>query len=797
MQKIHRAYRTQSTIKIDAQLEELDWQKAPVASDFVQSAPDPSAKASQAAKVRLLYDDKAIYLAAELLDSKPDSILKQLSPRDELKITDWFGIIIDAYQDGQNGLGFFVTPSGVQVDMKYSAVNGGGSSALSGDTNWDAVWDSKVRMTTEGWIVELKIPYSALRFPNQKEQRWNINYARMIRRNREELFWNEVDYNGGGLLVQSGQLIGIQDIQSPVRLSATPFISYYIENYNDETQNNWVRSFNGGMDIKYGINDAFTLDMTLIPDFGQTQSDNQVLNLTPFEVRFDENRQFFTEGTELFNKGGLFYSRRVGGRLLYAGEVEDQLLKGEEVVDNPQEAQLYNATKVSGRTKGGLGVGIFNATASETRATIRHQESGDTRSFVTNPLTNYNVMVFDQNLRNNSFVTLINTNVWREGEAYEANTTGTTFSLRNKKNSYAVSGRAVLTQKYYGEGDTDLGHKYNASIEKISGRTQFALGYNVESDTYDPNDLGFLFNNNERNFWGSLRYNRNKPLGPFNSFGGGMYAQYSRLYAPDKFTDFGINFWTFAVTRNFFAFGASTYIEPVATFDYFEPRTDDFSRYYAFPTSTNVNAWISTDYRKRFALDANVAFRGFNEEGRRNVELNLSPRFRFNDKLSLQTEIGIYNLYQNVGYVDDMEDGEIIFGRRDLNTVELILEPSYIFNDRMSLNFRMRHYWSRVSYNSFHQLAEDGQLARSNYEEYRDNSFNALNIDMVYRWRFAPGSDLFAVWKMAIIGSADEQETVEYHYNNSLRRLGQLPQSNSVSVRFIYFLDYLALKKKA
>src|SRR5690606_30343996 len=132
----------------------------------------------------------------------------------------------------------------------------------------------------------------------------------------------------------------------------------------------------GGMDVKYGINDAFTVDLTLIPDFGEAQSDNQVLNLSPFEVKFDENRQFFTEGVELFNKGGYFYSRRVGGRPIHYWDVEDSLGEGEEILENPLETQLYNATKISGRTSKGLGLGFFNAVAGSSFAKIK-KENGE------------------------------------------------------------------------------------------------------------------------------------------------------------------------------------------------------------------------------------------------------------------------------------------------------------------------------------------------------------------------------------------------------------------------------------
>jgi hypothetical protein len=204
-----------------------------------------------------------------------------------------------------------------------------------------------------------------------------------------------------------------------------PYISAYANNYpyNTPGKRNTAYNLNGGLDVKYGINESFTLDMTLVPDFGQVQSDNQVLNLSPFEVRFNENRQFFTEGTELFNKGGFFYSRRIGGKPLGYGNVEGQLQEGEKIVENPSTSRLVNASKISGRTDRGLGIGIFNAVSPNMYATVENEE-GEQRKFSRSLLSNYNIVVFDQSLKNNSYVSLINTNVTRAGHTYDANVTG-------------------------------------------------------------------------------------------------------------------------------------------------------------------------------------------------------------------------------------------------------------------------------------------------------------------------------------------------------------------------------------
>jgi hypothetical protein len=791
------ALRVETEIKIDGLLNEPEWLSVGAADSFVQTSPDPGQPSRQRTEVRILYNDVAIFIGAILYDTKPDSILQELTDRDQLGNTDYFGVMIDAYQDGINGVGFVVTPTGVQYDTKYSALgNGNGNSVQSGDTNWDAVWDARTHRNEEGWIVEMVIPYSAIRFPNKPEQRWNINFVRQLRREREESFWNPVNPEQAGLFNQAGELEGIREIRSPLRLSATPFVAGYVENLHDANNdpvNSWGRSFNAGMDIRYGINDAFTLDMTLIPDFGEAISDNQVLNLSPFEVRFNENRQFFTEGVELFNKGGLFYSRRVGGQPLRYWDAEDQVGDHEEMVFNPSNTQLINATKISGRTQQGTGLGLFNAVSGRSFATIRNVETGEERDFETNPLTNYSVLVFDQNLKNNSYVTLLNTNVWRAGEAYDANVSGMQFELRNKANSYGLEGGGAISQKYFTE-QTDLGHTYRLSFSKLNGQWRWGLNYGEESHTYDPNDLGFLYNNNSRNWSGWLSYNRFKPFGAFNRGGAEVWMEYNRLYSPGVFNNMGFNLNGWLTTRKFFAFGLWTYFQPLASHDYFEPRTE--GRFLVIPASANIGSWISTDYRKKLAFDLEANYRKYDEDGRWRINIWMGPRYRFSDKWNMRVSTAMSYFPNDIGFTTFDDNDQPIMGRRDWVTVENAIQSNFTFSNRMVLSFRLRHYWSGVQYETLFDLKADGTLSPSDYEGFRDNSFNAFNIDCIYRWRFAPGSDIFIIWKNSILGYADEMETVRYDYGRSVEQLFELPQRNSLSLKLIYYLDYQLITSK-
>ncbi len=801
--------RTEAKIKIDGVMDEIAWQESPLITDFIQNEPNPGQPASQKTEVRILYDNTAIYVGAILYDD-PDSIMQVLSLRDELDNTDWFGLVIDAYRDGNNGVGFIVSPRGIQLDLKWFA-SGGDDFGGGEDINWNAVWNSAAKITAEGWVAEMAIPYSALRFPGNSEQTWNMNFGRQVRRNRQTSFWNEVKPDINGFVNQAGVVTGIKDIKAPPRLSATPFIAAYFENYFDKNaapKSTWGRNFNGGMDIKYGISDAFTLDMTLIPDFGQVQFDNQVLNLSPFEVQFDENRQFFTEGTELFNKGGLFYSRRVGGTPIHYHEAYQQLEAGEEVVRNPATTQLYNASKFSGRNKKGLGIGVFNATSAPAYALIRSDEGGE-RSFQTSPLTNYNVVAFDQNLKNNSYFTFVNTNVMRSGGDYDANVTGAVFEFRNKANTYSLKGDGAVTQKYY-TGNTDLGHKYGLAFEKNGGVIQYSLGYNVKSYDFDPNDLGFLPNPNEKFLSFNGGYNIFKPFGKFNSARFSIWSTYNRLQQPDAFQNFNVGLHAFMFTKTFFAFGSWFEAEPVITYDFFEPRSDDFSRYYTFPRNYNFGSFISTDYSKKVALDVETNFRKFQEEGRWRWNLSISPRWRVNDHLNFIWNANLSVWPNDVGWAPALESSEgystlpvdaILFSIRDREIVEHALRAAYTFNNKMGVSLRARHYWSRVQYNKFPLLDEAGLLQPTAYtgmgedgKSLHDTNFNIFTVDMVFTWRFAPGSDLFVVWKESIF-SADSQ--IQYNYVENARNLFHNPQTNSFSIKVIYYLDYLTLRKKS
>src|SRR6187397_3631219 len=425
------AVKTDHSPKIDGILDDSVWQKAPVATDFIQNFPKAGELATVKTEVRILYDNSSIYIAAMLYDD-PASIRKQLTARDQEQQSDvdYFSVFFDTYNDNQNGFQFLVTSANVQTDAKLSSSFSGEFNSF-GDKTWDAVWESKTKMLENGWSVEIRIPYFSLRFTKKDMQDWGIQLMRFTRKNNERSCWNFFDPNVNGFLNQFGDLTGLKSIEPPLRLSFSPYLSGGINISPTPTgkKTEWLTS--GGMDLKYGISESFTLDATIIPDFGQVVSDNVVNNLTPYEIKFAENRPFFTEGTELFNKSGLFYSRRIGRTPTGYFSVKDMVETDPnlEMVKNPSITQLYNGIKFSGRTDKKLGIGVFNAVTAPMYAKVKDKTTGEETKINTEPLANYNIVVFHQALKGRSYLTFTNTNVMRNGMSRDANVSAFYFAL--------------------------------------------------------------------------------------------------------------------------------------------------------------------------------------------------------------------------------------------------------------------------------------------------------------------------------------------------------------------------------
>ncbi len=779
------AKRTTTAPKIDGSINDSVWMDAIPITDFIQFHPVLKAKASQASEVRILYDDNAIYVSAMLFDTSPDSILTQLGNRDDELNADGFGIEIDPYNQGSDAYSFRVTASGVQVDFKEN------------DLTYNAVWQSAVKLLDNGWSVEMKIPYSAIRFPNTKIHTWGLQFFRLIRRSRERIQWAPEEKGTANRLVYWGKLYGLSDIKPPFRLSFTPYLSAYIDHfpYHTEGISNYSKSISGGLDLKYGIDESFTFDMTLLPDFSQVQSDNYVKNLSPFETVYDEQRPFFTEAVDLFQKGDLFYSRRIGHIPTGFFDVESQLNLGEKIKKNPSQTKLINASKISGKNKKGLAIGFLNAITDNTYALIE-DSVGNTRKILTDPLSNYNIIVIDQTFKNNSDFYFINTNLVRDKHANNANVSAAGLTLIDKTNKWQFVSAGAISQIYQkqsllnNENSTDIGYRYNVGFSKIRGNFQASIWDETYNSNFSANDMGITFYNNYYNYGLSGSYNIYEPFGKFLNMSSTLQVHRSQNFTSLKPIDTQIQFNHNASTKKYFSYWLGCVIGPETDYDYYEPRVQD--RYYKqHPYKTS---WLgfSSDYRKPFAFDfqfnyINVPYVCYDE-----YQYYLRPIFRVNDKLSFNHSISLTKQFNDIGYVALDTVNNIIFGNRNRTTYENIFTGKYMFKNDLSLSLRVRHYWSKGVYDSFFTLNQTGDLnENSSYTGNHDFNFNSLNVDLVLAWQFASGSNLSIVWKNAIL--SDENMITQHFFDNFNRTLQQ-DQLNSFSIKMIYYLDYNYLK---
>ena len=759
--QVAHAFRIATPPAIDGMVTEPIWQTTPSATNFTQSRPFPKSRPTHRTEVWIAYDDDNLYIAALMHDSAPDSILQQLSQRDRVENSDEFGIWFSPYNDGINATGFTTTPRG--------AINDFIMNAEGADDAWNGVWEVQSQIHEGGWSTEMRIPWSQFRMPTLPEgeaQQWGMNMWRSVRRSGEDTVWNALDPTQDGMVNQGGLLLCIESIDTPPRIALFPYVSAYTQTAFDEVgQRVWASPINGGMDAKLGLGDAFTLDMTLVPDFGQVVTDNLVLNLSPYEVRFDENRPFFLEGTDLFNKGGLFYSRRVGS-----------------------EGQLFNATKFSGRTASSTGIGVFQAFSRDT--------VGDSDA-----LTAYNVTVVDQNLPNNGFVTALSTATVRSGERRDAYVQGVQYSLRNKSNRWALGGSAA--RNTMAQGDEALhqeGHQWGVNMAKTSGQWRGALGHYQESEFYNPNDLGYLAAPNEVATWGNLEYGIYKPFGSFNRMWWTLNSEVGHLYAPRAYSNWTWNAEWAAVTRTFWFNKLTIDGQPIEGQDWFASRIPELP--FTLPSSFGADFMTSTDYRRVVALDGFIR-----RTWRREVNdwqeffLRLAPRVRFSDRLSADYVWSLQARHNERGFADLVEGDESnevsLFGRRENTSHTHVLNANYMFTPRSSLSARIRHYWSVVDYHEFFELQSNGQLAATPWaSEFMDDNgqtsgydtnYNAWSVDLVYRWIFSPGSELTVVWKNTLNESGS---LLPDSYAQNWERMLTQGFTNSLSVRALYYLDY-------
>ena len=513
---------------LDGILDDPVWQRAIPVTGFRRDRPGDGLPAAERTEVRVAYTDDALYVGARLFDRDPSRISLLRGRRDSfMQPNDQFLVQLDSYHDHRTTFVFGVTPAGGRNDLV--APNDGFQGM---DAGWDPVWDAATRVDSLGWVAEMRIPFSQLRFREGDRQVWGVNFRRDILHAGEAVDWAWRPSTESGLASSFGHLLGLEDVRRPSRLEVLP---YAVTRASFDQRADPASPFDDGsvyggavgLDLKYGLTGGLTLDATVNPDFGQVEADPAVVNLTAFETFFEERRPFFVEGAGLFGFGGLeglrfFYSRRVGQRpAIRAGGPRGSF------VDQPTQSTILGAAKISGRTDSGWVVAFMNATTQRENARVTEAAGAPVSEVPVDPLSNITALRLRRDMRDgDSYVGMIATGVDRDlnhgifvlSLRDRAFTGGVDFLHRFANRTYALQGwvggshisgspnamqRAQRSSvRYYQRPDQDYvtfdpdrtslgGYAGELALRKIAGEWLYGFEASMISPGFEMNDAGF------------------------------------------------------------------------------------------------------------------------------------------------------------------------------------------------------------------------------------------------------------------------------------------------------------------
>jgi len=514
---------------IDGILDDEVWQQGLWIDDFIQNEPYSGKPASQRTEFKILFDKDNLYVAFKAFDTSPDSIVNRLTRRDQVD-GDLVAIIVDSFHDLRTAFVFGVSSASVKYDFMMT------NDGQGEDQSWDPNWWVKTSINKEGWIAEMKIPFSQVRFEKNSGDVWGLEMARIFYRKNETDFWQEIPRDAPGIVHLFGELSGLEQIKPRKIFDVTPYGVAKAETFKKESGNPFLekgRKFgiNGGIDAKLGLTNNMTMDLTINPDFGQVEADPSEVNLSAYETFFSEKRPFFIEGNNItnFNIGlgdgsvgndNLFYSRRIGRRPQGYPTLKDGWYANMPVFTN-----ILGAAKLTGKTKNGLSVGFVEAVTSEEKAEI---DTSGGRIFQTvEPLTNYFVGRVQRDFKDGNTILggiVTSTNRDLEGNLADymhksAYSGGFDFTQYFKKKSWMFNLNAAFTQvngskeaiaetqsssaRYYQRPDNDytvfdpdrtslFGSGGRMQIQKMNGHLNLLGCVLWRTPGFETNDLGYI-----------------------------------------------------------------------------------------------------------------------------------------------------------------------------------------------------------------------------------------------------------------------------------------------------------------
>jgi hypothetical protein len=751
-----------ATIKVDGHLDDEGWREADAGNGFLQADPNRGVPPTEETVFKVAYDDDAIYFGVACYEHDPSKTSKTLSRRDQIPDSDLVSVYIDPYHDRTTGYNFRVNPLGVKMDQYV--YNDGDM-----DTDWDAVWEARTSSDAGGWYVEMRIPFSSIRFRAAPSMTWGLEVYRWMHGRGEDTAWVIWDRERRGFVSRFGELTGLEGIPAPRQLEIVPYVVARATDPSASGSADRLQDAeNFGADLKYGVTSDLTLNATFQPDFGQVEADPAVLNLSPFETQFDEKRPFFIEGSRFFQHPNfnLFYSRRVG-------------------TGDPN-ARIRAAGKLTGKTKSGLSIAALAAATDITGQGQAHNFLKEGRL-----ATQYYVARVGQEFGGGLHrINLMQTAVLRHSDrelvgdelSRNAYTSGVDFELNFHDRDYQVQGAVVGTvldparlnsqplarhDKIYGTGGA-------LNVLKNAGNLRAGLNGRWEGAQLDPNDAGLLFAPDEitTNDFVHFLYNGDGKDGPFlrgeanvNLYRSWFYGSRS---APDpadasrplwsyrrghlQGAGFNVNSWW--QRRNYWENWFGVWMDFESTSRY-ETRGGPL-----FTVPRRYGFWVGTqtDWRKRLSFNTELNW-NWSVQGLREGSYNVRCRWTQTHALSHELRLGFSHTHSDAQWVANFENSALgiggtsyVFAELDSKVLDLRLRTNLLFTRDQSLEVYLQPFLAVGSYGDARELATPDSY---DLRPYRAAGFEVANYDftqvsvnsnVVYRWEYRPGSALFLVW---------------------------------------------------
>ena len=368
--------------------------------------------------------------------------------------------------------------------------------------------------------------------------------------------------------------------------------------------------------------------------------------------------------------------------------------------------------------------------------------------------------------------------------------------MNTKKNTYNLAGD--FKYSYVNELEDKKGIATTLNFSETSGKYRYSFGGDLFTKNFDNNDLGINFETNYYSIYGNANYRILNPTKYFNSFrlNYNNFVQFNKETGKIQGNNFNVNVNLNTKKNHFFGMGIN--LDPFEKYDYYEPRTE--GKYVISPKRFGSWLYFSSNYNNKFAIDINPSFAVLSESGRNSYGFLLSPRYRFNDKFSLNYSFNFFRQNNNKGFVDSIDadsnpatENTIVFANRNVITYSNTLSGKYSINSKMNFDLSARQYWSYAENKNFLSLEQNGRLTNnSSYSENKNSSFYSWNFDLSYSWWFAPGSQVSILYRN---NAANFENIINKKFDKNVTNLlnnESLSHVLSVSVR--YFIDYNSLK---